>query len=270
MVSSGTADFGATDVPMPNKDLTKAGVLQFATLLVAIVPIYNVSGVLRPLRFSPQALAGIYLGTITKWNDPAISAPNPEVQLPSNTIAVIHSADGRGATYIWSDYLSKVSVEWRTRVGRGLSIKWPVGTEADGNGNLARIVKQTPNSIGHVELVYAQQSGLPYGLVQNAAKNFISADASTTTAAVTAAMKSTPSGLPNSITNPSGENSYPISSFTWILVSENMKSRTKQEAVKGFLRWMLNEGQSYVEDAGFAKLPRPIAGKELEAIEKMP
>ena len=270
MVSSGTADFGATDVPMPNKDLTKAGVLQFATLLVAIVPIYNVSGVLRPLRFSPQALAGIYLGTITKWNDPAISAPNPEVQLPSNTIAVIHSADGRGATYIWSDYLSKVSVEWRTRVGRGLSIKWPVGTEADGNGNLARIVKQTPNSIGHVELVYAQQSGLPYGLVQNAAKNFISADASTTTAAVTAAMKSTPSGVPNSITNPSGENSYPISSFTWILVSENMKSRNKQEALKDFLRWMLNEGQSYVEGAGFARLPRPIAGKELEAIEKMP
>jgi phosphate transport system substrate-binding protein len=270
MVTSGAADFGGTDVPMTDKQLARAKALQFATLLVAIVPIYNLPGVLRPLKFSPQALAGIYLGTITRWNDPAISGPNPEMQLPATNIAVIHSAGGRGSTYIWSDYLSKVSVEWRTRIGRGISIEWPVGKEGEGNGNVARMVKETPNSIGFVELVYAERNQLSCGQVQNAAGNFVGADASSTTAAAAATAKAMPSGSRASLTNPPGEKSYPISSFTWILVSSSMESTTKQAALKEFLRWTLNEGQTYVEAAGFARLPKAILEQELSGIERIP
>jgi phosphate transport system substrate-binding protein len=269
MVTSGVADFGATDAPLADKQLAKAKLLQFATLLVAIVPIYNLPGLPRPLKFSPQALAGIYLGTITKWNDPAISRPNPEFQLPPYNIAVIHSAGGRGSTYIWSDYLSKVSVEWRTRIGRGIAIEWPVGTEGEGNGNVARLVEATPNSIGFVELIYAERIQLPLGQVQNAAGNFVGADTFSITAAATAA-KAMPSDFSASITNPLGDRSYPISSFTWILVPQNTESTTKQEAVKEFLRWTLNEGQTYVESAGFTRLPKAILEQELKSVEKIP
>jgi phosphate transport system substrate-binding protein len=269
MVTSGTSDFGGTDAPMTGAQLTKARVLQFPTVIGAIVPIYNLPGVAEPLRFSSKALAGIYLGSITKWDDAAISGPNRQLQLPSSNIVVIHSAYGRGSTYIWSDYLSKVSAEWRTRVGRGISVAWPVGKEADGNGNLARTVKETPNSIGYVELVYAMQNNLPYGRVQNAAGNFISADSSSITAAAVTAASARSSDFRLSLTNLAGDRSYPISSFIWILVSENM-GPTKQEAMKDFLRWMMNEGQAYAEPAGFARLPRAIVEPVLREIEKIP
>lgn len=254
---------------MTAKRRAKGNVLQIATVLGAIVPIYNLPGAVKTLRFSAQALAGIYLGTITRWNDPAISVSNPGVDLPSTNIAVIHSTEGRGATFIWSDYLSKVSVEWRTRIGRGTSIEWPVGKWADGNGNLARTVKETPYSIGYVELVYALQNRLPCGQVQNAAGNFIAADASSITAAATAAAKVAPSEFRASITNPRGENSYPISTFTWILVLENMQSPAKREAVKDFLRWALDEGQNYAETTGFARLPKAVVEEELNAVENI-
>ena len=267
MLASGAADFGGTDIPLTDKQLLMGNVLHFPTVLGAIVPIYNLPGVLEPLRFSPKALAGIYLGTITKWNDPAISGPNPEIQLPSTNISVIHSAAGRGSTYIWSDYLNKVSVEWRTRVGRGASVKWPVGAQAEGNGNVARMVKETPNSIGYVELIYAVQNRLPCGQVQDSAGNFITADSSSISAA--AAAKAVPSDFRASITNPSGDRSYPISSFTWILVPDNMES-TKREAMKDFLRWMLSEGQTYAESAGFTRLPRTVVEPELKAIDRIP
>jgi len=267
LVTSGLADFGGTDAPITDKQLTKAELLQFPTLLGAIVPIYNLPGVVRPLRFSPKALAGIYLGTITKWNDPAIAGPNPEIQLPSSKITVIHSADGRGSTYIWSDYLSKVSVEWRTKIGRGISVQWLVGKEADGNGNVARMVKQTPNSMGYVELTYAAQYQLPSGQVQNAAGIFMRADFSSIAAAASACASAMPDSHA-SLTNPPGVRSYPISSFTWILVSENMDS-TKREAMKDFLRWTLNEGQTYVEPAGFTRLPIANVEQELKAIERI-
>jgi phosphate transport system substrate-binding protein len=269
MVTSGAADFGSTDAPLGDKQLAKAKVLQFATLLGAIVPIYNVPGVAQQLRFSPHALAGIYLGTISRWNDPAISAANPEIQLPSSKIAVVHGASGRGSTYIWSDYLSKVSVEWRTRIGRGISIQWPVGSEGDGYASIARMVRDTPNSIGYVEFVYAVQNQIPYGQVQNASGKFIRPDFSSLTAAATAPVKLSPSDFRVSITDPSGDRSYPISSFTWILVPEKTRSR-KQEAMKDFLRWVLNEGQTYAEPAGFAKLPAAIVEQELKAIEALP
>jgi phosphate transport system substrate-binding protein len=267
MVTSGTADFGGTDAPMTNKQLARANILQLPTDLVALVPIYNLPGVTEPLRFSPKALAGIYLGKITRWNDPAISGPNPEIQLPSSNILVIHSAEGRGSTYIWSDYLSKVSVEWRTKAGSGLSIKWPVGMEAEGNGNLAGMVKHTPNSIGYVELSYAVQNRLPCGRVQNADGNFISADPTSIAAAATAAAAR--SDFRASLTNLPGYRAYPISSFSWILVSENVGS-TKHEAMKDFLRWMLNEGQTYAEAAGFTRLPTAIVEQELKAVDAIP
>jgi phosphate transport system substrate-binding protein len=215
-------------------------------------------------------LAGIYLGTITRWNDPAISTANPQVQLPASKIVVLHSVAGRGSTYIWSDYLSKVSAEWRTKVGRGMAVEWPVGKEAEGNSNLARMVKQVSNSIGYVELVYAVQNQLPSGLVQNAAGNFIAADSSSITAAGAAAVRLTPSDWRTSITNPPGDRSYPITSFTWILFSENVGSASKQEAIKQFLRWALEDGQSNVEPAGFAPLPKTIVETELRSLEGMP
>jgi phosphate transport system substrate-binding protein len=267
MVVSGAADFGATDAPLTEKGRTKGNVVQIATVLGAIVPIYNVPTAVRTLRFSAQALAGIYLGTITRWNDPAISGSNPGVDLPPTSIAVIHSAEGRGATYIWSDYLSKVNVEWRTRIGRGMSIEWPVGKAADGNGNLARTVKETPYSIGYVELVYAVQNRLSYGQVQNAAGNFIAADPSSIAAAASAT--AAPSEFRASLTNCHGEKSYPISSFTWILVLEDMPSAAKRVAVKDFLRWALDEGQTYSEPAGFARLPKAIVEEELIAVENI-
>jgi len=268
-LASGGADFAGTDFPMSDQQLLKAGVLHLPSVLGAIVPIYNLPNVRETLRFSPKALAGIYLGTITRWNDPVISGANPEVQLPSSKIAVIHSGDGRGTTYIWSDYLSKVSDEWKTRVGRGSSVKWPVGSEARGSGNLVKMVRETTNSIGFVELTYAEQNKLTSGQVQNAAGNFISADSFSINAAATAAARAMPSDFRASITNPPGQRSYPISSFTWIVIPENMRS-PKREAMKDFLRWMLDEGQTYAESTGFTKLPAAVLEAELKAIEGLP
>ena len=268
MVTSGKADFGSTDAPLSDRQLAKARVFQFPALLGAIVPIYNLPGVPQ-LKFSPRALAGIYLGTVTKWNDPAISATNPQVQLPASGIAVVHSADGRGSTYVWSDYLSKVDVRWKTRVGRGISVKWPAGTEGDGYADIVRIVKATPNSIGYVELIYAVQNRLSYGKVQNAAGNFINPDSASLTAAAAAGAKAILSDFRAALTNPHGDNAYPISSYTWILISKN-GSITKQEAMKDFLRWVLNQGQSYVEPAGFARLPPAIIEQELKDLEEIP
>ena len=270
LATSGRADFGATDAPLSNQALAKGNVLEFATLLMAIVPIYNVPGVFHRLKFSSQALAGIYLGTITRWNDPAIAATNPEVALPASKIVVVHSAAGRGTTYIWSDYLSKISVEWRTKVGRSISVEWPVGEACEGNGNLAKTVKQTPNSIGYVELVYAARDQLPTGLVENAAGNFVGADVVSITAAATAPARQATSGFRASITNPVGDWSYPIASFTWILISANSGSPAKQDAMKQFLRWMLEDGQTQVQPAGFAPLPKVIVEEELHALQRIP
>jgi phosphate transport system substrate-binding protein len=269
MVTSGAADFGATDIPMSGKELETAKVAEFATLLIAIAPVYNLPGVSRPLRFTPRALAGIYLGTITKWNDPLISAVNPDEHLPASRIVVIHSSDGRGSTYVWSDYLSKVSPEWRTRVGRGMKIAWPVGEEANGNGNVAKMVKDTLNSIGFVEVAHALQDGLPCGRVQNSAGNFVGADFSSVEAAAEIA-KASSNDFHSSITNPAADNAYPISSFSWILISEHAAEASKHAAVKSFLRWALDEGQSYAAPSGFTQLPKKIAEQELNAIDRMP
>jgi phosphate transport system substrate-binding protein len=265
MVSSGKADFGGTEVPMTSDQLAKAGVLQFPAVLGAVVPVYNLVGAVRPLKFSQRILAGIYLGTITRWNDPAMVKLNPEAQLPASEIVVFHSSEGRGAGYVWSDFLSKASPEWRTRVGTGAHIKWPIGVAMEGNGNLAAQVQQTPNSIGYVWFGYAVWRGLAYGPVQNAAGHFVTPDSASVAAA---AVKTMPADFRISITNPPGERAYPIASFTWLLVPKSAEREAKQEAMRQFLYWMLSNGQNYAATFGFVPLPAAVVTKEFEAIKK--
>jgi phosphate transport system substrate-binding protein len=265
MMSSGKADFGGTEVPMTSDQLSKAGVLQFPAVLGAVVPVYNVPGVVRPLKFSQRILAGIYLGTIKRWNDPAMAKLNPEAQLPASEIVVFHSSAGRGAGYVWSDFLSKASAEWRTRVGTGAQITWPTGVAVEGNGNLAAQIQQTPNSIGYVWFGYAVSRGLAYGPVQNVAGHFVTPDSASVAAA---AVKTMPADFRISITNSPGERAYPITSFTWLLVPKKAESAEKQEAMRQFLRWMLSDGQNYVATFGFVPLPAAVVTKELEAIKK--
>jgi phosphate transport system substrate-binding protein len=270
MVAAGGADFGDSDAPRPSDRSLLHKVLFFPVALGAIVPIYNLEGPSKPLRFTPQALAGIYLGRITRWDDAALAAANPGVALPSSDIVVIHTASGRGSTYIWSEYLSKVSTEWRTRVGRGMSPNWPVGKEVEGNGNVAKAVHATPNSIGYVELAYAVQAGLPHGVVQNAAGKYPPTDENSVAAAASAAMKNQPDDLLYSLTDAPGAASYPISSFTWFVIPASPASPQKQQAVKDFLRWILNEGQRSLSGSGLIRVPEELAQLELNRLDGIP
>ncbi len=266
---AGTVDFGASDGPMSDEQLAQAKikVLHFPTVLGAAMPTYNIPGVTQELKFTPEALAGIFLGTITKWNHPAIAQANPGVNLPANDIVVVHRADGSGTTYIWTDYLSKVSAEWKTKVGNGTSVNWPVGLGGKGNEGVAGLIKQTPNSTGYVELIYAIQNKLPYGRVRNSAGSFVKADlASVTAAAAGAAM---PDDFRVSITNPPGKTAYPISSFTWLLIPANIRDGSKKAALKEFLRWMLTDGQKYAEPLVYARLPKEVVDKEMKAIARI-
>jgi len=270
-LQSGTVDFGASDGPMSDEQLAQAKVkvLHFPTVIGADVPTYNIPGVTQELRFTPAALAGIFLGKITKWNDPEIAKANQGVNLPGNDIVVVHRSDGSGTTYIWTDYLSKVSEEWKNRVGKGTSVNWPVGLGGKGNEGVAGLIKQTPNSIGYVELIYAIQNHLPYGRVQNSTGVFVKADLASVTAAAAGAAKWMPDDFRVSITDPPGKTAYPISSFTWLLVPANIQDASKGEVIKGFLRWMLTEGQKYAEPLAYAKLPKEVVEKEMKAIAQI-
>jgi phosphate transport system substrate-binding protein len=269
LVSSGKADFGGTDVPMTSDQLGNAGVLQFPAVLGALVPVYNLPDAVGPLKFSPRVLAGIYLGRIKRWNDPALVELNPEAQLPASKIIIFHSSEGRGSAYVWSDFLSKTSAEWRTRVGGGAHITPPTGVPVAGNGRMAAAVKQTPNSFGYVWFGYALLYGLTYGPVQNAAGNFVTADsASVAAAAAAAGLKTMPADFRISITNPPGERSYPIASFTWLLLPGATENTEKREAMRQFLFWMLSSGQDYAVTFGFTPLPPAMVTRELEAIKK--
>jgi phosphate transport system substrate-binding protein len=265
---SGTVDFGASDGPMSDEQLAQAKIkiLHFPTVLGAVVPTYNIPGLGQELKFTPEALAGIFLGTITKWNDPAITGANPGVNLPANDIVVVHRSDGSGTTYIWTDYLSKVSDAWKTKVGNGTSVNWPTGLGGKGNEGVAGLIKQTPNSVGYVELIYAIQNKLSYGLVRNAAGAFVKADLASVNAAAAGAAKSMPDDFRVSITNAPGKTAYPISSFTWLLIPGQIQDNTKRGAIVGFLRWMLAEGQKHAEPLAYARLPREVVEKELKAI----
>jgi len=275
-VTEGTVDFGATDGPM-NDDQLKAfqekhngtGILHFPTVLGAAVPTYNIQGVSTPLNFTPDALAGIFLGKVTKWNDPAIASVNKGVNLPAADILVVHRSDGSGTSYIWTDYLSKVSDEWKTKVGKGTSVNWPTGIGGKGNEGVTGSIKTTPNTIGYVELIYAVQNNIPYGTVKNSAGNFVKADLASVTAAAAGAAKSMPDDFRVSITDAPGKNAYPISSFTWLLIPQKFQDAGKRDAIKGFLKWMLNDGQNSVEALSYAKLPKEVVEKEKKAIDSI-
>jgi len=273
-VTEGTVDFGATDGPMNDmqvkefRDKHHFGILHFPTVLGADVPVYNVAGVNTDLNFTPEAMAGIFLGKITKWNDPELVKANPGAKLPAYDIVVVHRSDGSGTTYIWTDYLSKVSKEWETKAGRGTSVNWPVGLGGKGNEGVSGQVQQTPNSIGYVELIYAIQNKMKTGKVKNSAGSYVSASLASVTAAA-ASLKEMPEDFRVSITNAPGKDAYPISSFTWLLIPEKIMDPTKDKAIKGFLSWMLTEGQNSAEPLAYARLPKSVVEKEMKAISKI-
>ncbi len=272
-VTEGTVDFGASDGPMTDEQLKAfhdkrgCGVLHFPTVLGAVVPVYNIPGVNAELDFTPEALAGIFLGKITKWNDPAIAKVNPKVKLPGSDIIVVHRSDASGTTYVWVDFLSKVSDEWKNKVGRSTAVNWPVGLGGSRNEGVAGQVKQTQYSIGYVELIYAAQNNMSFGRVRNSSGNFVKASLDSVTAA--AAGVQMPDDFRVSITNPAGKNAYPIASFTWLLVPEIIKDKQKLDVITGFLHWMLGPGQKLTEALQYASLPKVIVAKEEKAIAKI-
>ena len=266
-----TVDFGASDGPMNDDQLKQASVpiLHFPTVLGADVPSYNIPGVTTELNFTAEALAGIFLGKVTKWNDPAITAANPGVKLPSDDIVVVHRSDGSGTTYIWVDYLSKVSSEWQQKVGKGTSVNWPVGLGGKGNEGVSGLIQQTPGSLGYIELIYAIQNKLPYGKVKNSSGAFVKADLASVSAAAAAAAKFIPDDFRVSITNPEGKAAYPIASFTWLLIPSKFSDTAKRDVVKDFLKWMITDGQQYTEALSYAKLPKEVVSKEMKAIAQI-
>ncbi len=270
-LESGTVDFGASDQPMTNEQLDKAGIkpIHFPTVLGAVVPTYNVPGVNGELNFTPEALAGIFLGKITKWNDPELARANAGVKLPDKAMLLVHRSDGSGTTYIWTDYLSKTSAEWKRRVGSGAAVSWPAGLGAKGNEGVAGLVKQTPYAMGYVELIYAIQNKMPYGRVRNAAGAFVKPELATVTAAAAGAADHMPDDFRVSITNAPGRESYPISSFTWLLIPSRIQDPAKKKVLVDFLRWMLGPGQKMTESLSYAPLPSPVIAKELKAISRI-
>jgi phosphate transport system substrate-binding protein len=228
-----------------------------------------VPGLSAELNFTPEAIAGIFLGKITKWNDPAIASANPGVKLPSDDIVVVHRSDGSGTTYIWTDYLSKISPEWQTKVGKATSVNWPVGLGGKGNEGVAGLIEQTPDSVGYIELIYAIQNKIAYGRVKNSSGAFVKADLASVSAAAAAASKFIPDDFRVSITNPEGKAAYPIASFTWLLIPSKFSDAGKRDAVKDFLKWMMTDGQQYCEGLSYAKLPKEVVAKEMKAIAQI-
>jgi phosphate transport system substrate-binding protein len=267
-LQAGTIDFGASDMPLDDKMLGdfRVKVLHFPTVLGAVMPTYNLEGVTQELNFSGEVLADIFLGKVTKWNDASLAAINKGVSLPNTDIVVVHRADGSGTSYVWTDYLSKVSNEWLTKVGRNTSVNWPVGLGGKGNEGVSGLVKQTPGSIGYVELIYAIQNKLPYGRVKNSSGAFVKADLASVTAAAAAEAKKIPEDFRVSITNSAGKAAYPICSFTYLLIPSKIDDAGKKQAIKGFLHWMLTDGQNDAEGLSYAKLPKDVVAREMKAI----
>jgi phosphate transport system substrate-binding protein len=269
-VLAGTVDFGASDGPMSDEQLAQAKtkILHVPTVLGADVPAYNIPGITSDLKFTPEALAGIFLGKITSWNDPAIAKENPGVKLPGDQIIVIHRSDGSGTTYIWTDYLSKISSEWQSQAGKGTSVKWPVGLGGKGNEGVAGMIRQMQGAIGYVELVYAVQNKITYGSVRNAAGEFVKANLDSVTAAA-ASVKSMPADFRVSITNAPGKDAYPISSFTWLLIPAQSKDAAKGKIIADFLNWMVDDGQKMTADLTYAPLPESVVTKVKAEIKQV-
>ena len=266
-----TVFFGATDGPMNEEQLKAAPgpILHFPTVLGAVVPVYNIPGVTEELKFTGPVLADIYLGKVKKWNDPAIAKLNPGVKLPATDVTVVHRSDGSGTTYIFVDYLAKVSPEFKSKVGVNTSVNWPAGVGGKGNEGVSGLVTQTPGSIGYVELIYALQSKITFGSVQNAAGEFVKASVDAVTKAADAAAAAMPADFRVSITNAAGAGAYPISSFTWLLMYEDPKDKVAGKAMVDFMRWALTDGQKYCADLGYAPLPANVVMLEQAALEKI-
>jgi phosphate transport system substrate-binding protein len=273
-VTEGTVEFGASDMPMSDEQLKEAQgklktkVLNLPTVLGAVVPIYNVPGVSGEIKFTPDMLAGIFLGRITNWNDKAISASNPELKFPNQDIVIVHRSDGSGTTFIWTDYLSKVSPDWKGQVGSGTSVKWPKGLGGKGSEGVSGSVRQLPGSIGYVELIYALQNKITFGSVRNSGGAFVKASLESVTAAASSAPKM-PADFRVSITNAPGKDAYPISSFTWLLIPEQSKDPAKGKILADFLNWMVANGQSMTSALAYAPLPENVAAKVKEAVKQV-
>ena len=270
-VTNQTVFFGATDGPMNDEQLKAAPgpILHFPTVLGAGVPVYNIPGVADELKFTGPVLADIYLGKIKKWNDPAIAKLNPGVMLPATDVTIVHRSDGSGTTYIFVDYLSKVSPDFKSQVGVNTSVKWPAGVGGKGNEGVAGLVTQTPGSIGYVELIYALQNKIAFGSVQNAAGEFVKASVDAVTKAAAAAATTMPSDFRVSITNAKGAGAYPISSFTWLLLYEDPKDKAAGKVMVDFMRWALTDGQKYCADLGYAPLPASVVMLEQAALDRI-
>ena len=255
-----TVDFGATDGPMADSLITAVGgnVLHIPTVLGAVVPAYNIPQSVPMLRFTPEVLAGIFSGEITSWNDSRIASINTAMQLPAMPIVVVHRSDGSGTTYVWTDYLSKVSPSWRQRVGRGTSVDWPVGLGARGNEGVANTVRSTPGAIGYIELVYALQNRISSGFVRNRSGTYVSASLASVTAAAQGVTFPEDTDFRVSITDADGRESYPAASFTWILIPREFSDATRGRAVVEFLWWAVHDGQRLAEELGYATLPAEV------------
>jgi phosphate transport system substrate-binding protein len=274
-ITSGTIDFAGSDPPMTDEqikafeDKYHYGIFHFPTVLGGNVPIYNVSGVTTQLNFTPEALAGIFLGKITKWTDPELTKANPGVKFPNADIIVVHRSDGSGTTFVWTDYLSKVNKEWESKIGRANLVNWPTGLGAKGSEGVTGQVRQQPNSIGYVEVVYALQNHVTYGKVKNQAGNFVDASLAAVTAA--AAGAKIPDDFRVSLTNAPGKDAYPISTLTYLLIPEKFADATKGKAIKDFLGWALKDGQNFCGqgELNFAKLPASLVDREVKNIAKI-
>jgi phosphate transport system substrate-binding protein len=269
-LSSRTVFFGATDQPMTDEQLRAApgAILHFPTLLGAVVPVYNLTGI-DQLKFTGPLLADIVLGRITKWNDPALAAANVGVSLPNLDITFVHRSDGSGTTFVWTDYLAKIAPDFKGTVGADAAVNWPTGVGGKGNEGVAGMVRQTPGSLGYVELVYALQTRMQVGSVQNSAGSFVSPTVESVTAAAASAVADMPADFRVSITNAAGAEAYPIASFTWLLVYQDPPDKARAGMMKEFIRWALTEGQKSAPQLGYARLPQSIVDLELKALEQL-
>ncbi len=270
-LQAGVLDFAASDCPMTDDQLSKLAVkvLHFPTVVGAVVPVFNIPNIRAELNFTPEALAGIMLGTVRKWNAPEVTSVNPGIRLPDVEIVPIHRSDGSGSTFIFTDFLTKTSAAWKKSVGAGTAVRWPVGLGAKGNEGVAGMIRQTPYSFGYVELVYALQNRLAFGRVRNAAGEFVRADIRSISEASNRAAENMPGDFRISITNAPGKDSYPIASFTWLLTPARNADPAKRKIIVEFLRWMLVRGQRTAESLGYAPLPAPVAAKALRAVDRV-
>ena len=267
---SQTVFFGASDSPMTDAQMQAAPgpVLHFPTVLGAVVPAYNLPNVTGELKFTGPLLADVYLGKVKKWNDPAIARANPGMTLPNLDVTIVHRSDGSGTNFIFCDFLSKVSPEFKQKVGAGTSVNWPVGVGAKGNEGVTGMVRQTPGAIGYVELIYALQNDIPFASVQNPAGEYVRASHESVTAAAASVAAIMPADFRVSITNASGKSAYPISSLTWILLYQSPTDKARGRVMVDFMKWALTEGQKSASALGYAPLPKDIVDREMEALGK--